>query len=68
MGPKVRKKSTPRMKSKQPKSRPTQVMEKFSPSMEMGTSRTMPAPRSRSPLATVTWRCAPQTASAPGGA
>ena len=54
MGPRVRKKSTPRMKSKQPKSMPAHMMAKVSLPMVTGTSRANPWQRRRSPFATVT--------------
>jgi hypothetical protein len=65
IGPKVRRKSTPRMKSKPPKSMPAQVTEKTAPPMTMGMSRAMLAHSSRSPLATVTRSCSPPEVAKP---
>jgi hypothetical protein len=65
MVPNVSKKSTPRMKSKQPRRIPTHVMEKDSSLMMTGTSRAMPAQGRRSPLATVTRRCSPPAIASP---
>jgi hypothetical protein len=61
MGPNMHRKSTPRTKSKQPRSMPTHVMVSSAPAIETSMPRAIPAHGKRSPLATVTQSWSPVT-------